>query len=316
MTWRLRDFPDVLAAGAAQVAEVTDIPMAHVEKDFWITEVLRGVARCSADTEVSAVFKGGTSLSKAFGLIQRFSEDVDVIVMAPGHSKGEDDRCLKSFVDAAASSTGLEAVIDSSTATRGVKRTAKLQYPTNTAIGALQPSVLLELGTRGGAMPTVRQSVSSLLVEHGHAAGLETDFVEAEPVTVHTLAPVRTLIEKLIIVHHAATLGDETEQARLARHYYDIWCLLNDHDTVEALKVSPADVLAREVVTFTAATKMDTSPRPVRGFASSPAFDPATCAPAKDAFASIVIAQLVWPTAPHPSFEDCCEAVQEHKDVL
>lgn len=67
--------------------------MAHVEKDFWVTEVLRGIARCSADTGVSAVFKGGTSLSKAFGLIRRFSEDVDVIVIAPGHSTGQDNRC-------------------------------------------------------------------------------------------------------------------------------------------------------------------------------------------------------------------------------
>ena len=48
------------------------------------------------------MFKGGTSLSKAFGLIRRFSEDVDVIVMAPGHSTGQDDRCLKSFVAATA----------------------------------------------------------------------------------------------------------------------------------------------------------------------------------------------------------------------
>ena len=74
------------------MAEATGVPIAHVEKDFWVTEVLRGIARCSAVTGVSAVFKGGTSLSKAFGLIRRFSEDVDVIVIAPGHSTGQDDR--------------------------------------------------------------------------------------------------------------------------------------------------------------------------------------------------------------------------------
>ena len=52
--------------------------------NFWVTEVLRGIARCSADTGVSAVFKGGTSLSKAFGLIRRFSEDADgTLVFTP-----------------------------------------------------------------------------------------------------------------------------------------------------------------------------------------------------------------------------------------
>ncbi|MDE0268196.1 MAG: nucleotidyl transferase AbiEii/AbiGii toxin family protein [Acidimicrobiaceae bacterium] len=222
MNWLLRESPDALAAGAARVARTTGIPMAHVEKDFWITEALRGVARCSINSGVSIVFKGGTSLSKAFGLIQRFSEDVDVIVITPGRSTGQDDRCLKSFVTAAEISTGLKATVDPRTATRGVKRTARLEYPTDTAAGVLRQGVLLELGVRGGAIPTVQRSVRSLLVEHSIAAGLETDFKEAEAVTLHVLAPVRTLVEKLIIVHHAALKGGAAEQARHARHYYDI----------------------------------------------------------------------------------------------
>ena len=316
MSWRLRERPDALAVGAARVAETTHIPMAHVEKDFWVTEVLRGVERCSAETGVSAVLKGGTSLSKAFGLISRFSEDVDVIVIAPGQSTGQNDRCLKSFVAAAEASTGLEAIVDGGTATKGVKRTARLQYPTSTAKGVLQPGVFLELGVRGGAMPTVRRTVRSLLVDHGPAAGLELDFEEAEPVDLHVLAPVRTLIEKLIIVHHAALRGGEIEQARHARHYYDIWCLLSDRETVEALEASPADVLAREVVTFTTAAKMETSGRPPGGFASSSAFDPAKAQPARSAFESVVLDQLLWPAAARPSFEECCAAAVRHADVL
>ena len=130
------------------------------------------------------------------------------------------------------------------------------------------------------------------------------------------LAPVRTLIEKLVIVHHAALRGDHAEQARHARHYYDIWCLLNDARTVEALKDSPADVLAREVVTFTAAAKMTTSNRPQAGFAASPAFDPPKAQPVRNAFESVVLDQLLWPAAARPSFEDCCAAVQRHSDVL
>ena len=62
MTLSLRDSPDVLAVAAARVAVATGIPIALVEKDFWVTEVLRGVANCTADTGVSAACKGGTSL--------------------------------------------------------------------------------------------------------------------------------------------------------------------------------------------------------------------------------------------------------------
>ena len=53
MSWSLRESPDAVAAAAAQVEEVTGIPMAHIEKDFWVTEVLRGVASCRRDPTLS-----------------------------------------------------------------------------------------------------------------------------------------------------------------------------------------------------------------------------------------------------------------------
>lgn len=74
MPERLIDDPDGVAVLAASVAEQIGVPAAHVEKDFWVTEVLRGVTHAAADTQVAVVFKGGTSLSKGFSLIQGFSE--------------------------------------------------------------------------------------------------------------------------------------------------------------------------------------------------------------------------------------------------
>ena len=316
MNLSLRDSPDALAVAAARVAGATGIPMAHVEKDFWVTEVLRGVAHRSADTGVSAVLKGGTSLSKAFGLIRRFSEDVDMIIVVPGQSMGMDNSCLKSFAAAAEAATGLAAVVNPDTATKGVKRTVTLTYPTEMPPGALRPGVLLELAARGGTMPTVRRTVTSLLAQHGSGVGLDVGFAEATPFTMHVLALVRTLVEKLMIVHHAATTGDATEQERLSRHYYDIWCLLNDTDTVEALSDTPADVLAHEVAIFTDAAGLKTTARPADGFASSAAFDPMAAQPARSAFETTVLDQLVWPDAPRPTFEECCAMVNEHAAVL
>ena len=316
MTLSLRDSPDALAVAASRVAEASGIPMAHVEKDFWVTEVLRGVAQCSADTGVSAVFKGGTSLSKAFGLLRRFSEDIDMIIMVPGQSTGKDNACLKSFAAAAEAATGLAAVVDPATATKGVKRTVILAYPTATPLGALRRGVRLELGVRGGAMPTVPRTVTSLLALHGPLVGLDVDFAEASPFTMHVLKPVRTLVEKLMIVHHAAATGDEAEQARIARHYYDIWCLLNDADTMAALGESPVDVLEREVVTFTHAADLATTRRPTGGFANSSAFDPVAAQAARIAFETIMLDQLVWRSAPRPTFEECCALVIANASVL
>ncbi|MDE0653222.1 MAG: nucleotidyl transferase AbiEii/AbiGii toxin family protein [bacterium] len=316
MNLSLRNSPDALAVAADRVAGATGIPMPHVEKDFWVTEVLRGIAKRSADTGVCAVLKGGTSLSKAFGLIRRFSEDVDMLIVVPGQSKGMVDSCLKSFVAAAEDATGLTAVVDPDTATKGVKRTVTLTYPTETPPGALRPGVLLELRARGDKPPTVQRSLISLVAQHGPRAGLDLGFAEATPLTMNVLVPVRTLVEKLMIVHHAAAAENEAERARLARHYYDIWCLLNDNDTVEALTETPAGVLAREIADFSRTAGLKATDRPPDGFASSAAFDPAAAQAAKAAFETIVLDQLVWPGAPRPTFEECCALVGAKASVL
>ena len=84
MSHRLVDDRDAVAVLAEQVAERTGIPASHIEKDFWVTEVLRGAAAMATASNLEIVFKGGTSLSKAFGLIERFSEDVDLLGVIPG----------------------------------------------------------------------------------------------------------------------------------------------------------------------------------------------------------------------------------------
>lgn len=61
-----------------EAARVTHIDVALVEKDYWVTHALWALH----ETGLAVWFKGGTSLSKGFGLIQRFSEDLDLMVEA------------------------------------------------------------------------------------------------------------------------------------------------------------------------------------------------------------------------------------------
>lgn len=79
-------------------------------------------------------FEGGTSLSKAFGLIERFSEDIDINIVVPIHSRGQDDRLLKRFGSAAEESMGAHATVDSRTATRCVKAYGR-RLPRAVAVG-------------------------------------------------------------------------------------------------------------------------------------------------------------------------------------
>lgn len=72
-----------LEALVDRTAEALGIDAAFVEKDFWVIEALRTATATAASNEVRAIFKGGTSLSRAFGIIQRFSEDVDLLLDFP-----------------------------------------------------------------------------------------------------------------------------------------------------------------------------------------------------------------------------------------
>jgi hypothetical protein len=82
----------------------------------WSASVLR----------VPVIFKGGTSLPKAYSIIQRFSEDVDVLVLLPvDDTKGGRDRILKSLVERAHRSTLRDPVSVTNSTTTGAKRGAR-----------------------------------------------------------------------------------------------------------------------------------------------------------------------------------------------
>ena len=310
----LRDNLDELEVYVTRIAEHTGIPAAHLEKDFWVTEVLRGAAAASASTGCSVIFKGGTSLSKAHRLIQRFSEDIDLIVVMPQGGKSSKDTTLKNFAAAAATATGITPAVDRSSATKGVKRTAIFEYPTGHNTGQLKSGVLMELGTRGGALPHRRLPIRSLIAEHAETADLPIDFVEAATTSILVLEPVRTLVEKVVLLHHAATEGDERRRRLAARHYYDVDRLFRDEATLHDLEIQSIDVLAREVTRHSQAAGLPTADRPVDGFASSPAWNPKTAA-VKEAY-DAALRQLVWPGAPISTFEECCRLVHNLRAKL
>ncbi len=159
-------------------------------------------------------------------------------------------------------------------------------------------------------------AIRSLIAEHGPAAGLPIDFEEASPFEVRVLHPSRTLVEKLMILHHAAVMGDRAERVRLARHYYDVWCLLKHQPTLDGFGEWPCDALAKEVLAHTKDAGLETSPRPAAGFASSPAFSERTRA-VREAFQGQVLDQLVWgPPEEKPSLDECCDLVQEMGSAL
>ncbi len=287
MTELLRDSPDELGVLVARASAALGIPAAYVEKDFWVTEVLRAASATRKTSgpdglaaEVLFVFKGGTSLSRVFRTIDRFSEDVDLLAVFPDGMTNTARHSILKRVDADVTAhLGLAATdVAVTSSTTGVKRYTTYTYPTDTTDGDIKEGVLLELGSRGGAQPASQYPYRSLVAEHALTLGVsESTWEEFTSFNVWVLAPERTLLEKIAAVHDAATRVDTESLLKHGRHFYDIYQLLKNarvHDALQRLGPDGIAALVEDINTQSEAAGFSWSPRPEGGYADSPAFDP------------------------------------------
>jgi hypothetical protein len=217
------DFADLLTI----VGESIGAGAAIVEKDYWVTEALRVIADAFGD---GVVFKGGTSLSKGWNLIQRFSEDIDLLVRSEGEGRetgGELDRFMRSVADAVETVEGLGRTAGGRSE-RGVSRTAEYGYQSiSPARRGLDATVILEMGIRGGAYPTTIRPLQSLVGAALSERGIVDEGVE--PFDMVVLNPERTLVEKLFALDSSCLRWAEGEAdalRRQSRHLADISALL------------------------------------------------------------------------------------------
>ena len=276
---RLRQRPEDLLALTAATADALAIPAEFVEKDFWVVELLRSLflpRNFSAD--VTIIFKGGTSLSKGFGLTQRFSEDVDILVVpAEGIGSSRIDRELRAIISRAATDLGLDdSQVKVGPSTTGVKRNARFFYPASYPATQATEGLYLEMGTRGGTLPGLQvRPVTSYISQFLLSSGQAGTFEEEQPVQALLLDPIRTLFEKLSALHAAAIdaeAGDSSSMARVGRHYYDVQALLASEGLIDRLSEVSIEELMVDIADVSQRNGWAFHPRPLAGFASSPAF--------------------------------------------
>lgn len=322
---RLRSGPDALAALVARTAEATGVVEAYVEKDFWATEVLRVASQVreaplidGSTAKVNFLFKGGTSLSRVYRLVDRFSEDIDLLAVFPeGVSKNARHTILKQVDTEVSEHLGIASEISSSET--GVKRYATYRYPTEHFSGLLKEGVILELGSRGGTQPAALHPYRSMVAEYaiGMLGDTEDEWEEFEPFNVLTLAPERTLLEKLAGLH-AMAITEDLARLRLAgRHLYDIYQLLGDDDTRQALIALGHDgiaALASDIDEHSRAAGFISAPRPDGGYADSPVFvvDGAVGAAIADGYRAV--AGLIYGEV--PDLDAVHVRVSESRDLL
>jgi hypothetical protein len=322
---RLRHHPDDLFALVGATAEHLGLDPAFVEKDYWVTELLRSLGQPLPDNSggpnVTAVFKGGTSLSKVYRLVDRFSEDVDILLVCEGVGTGQRDRVLKYLCERVGADLDLDSdACRLSASTRGVKRNVRYHYPRRMPSPVITEGVLLEMGVRGGPEPNAVHALRSLIADHGiEVVGDSPDtWAEYAPVEVAVLGAERTLVEKLSLLHGRALRLDDEPEALIGagRHYYDVYRLLVSPDVRRRLESLPGGVaaLAEDIEARSQAAGLPSGPRPTGGFAISPAFSRNSPAGEEGHAAYQTAAGLIWGEI--PTFDDCLGAVQEFAELL
>lgn len=235
-------FSDALQAASQAIEDGGfGIKSIFIEKDYWICRSLALMAE--NDKENRTVFKGGTSLTKAFGIGSRFSEDIDIAISEAWTLSGNQ---LKMLIKRTAKSMteGLQEMNMPGFTSKGSHyHKAYYSYPRaidSLQIGAIKAGQLLvEINSFANPYPFQRCKLQSFLTEFLQKTGNEQLIKEydMQPFEVNVLDRRRTLTEKLVSLLRCS-LADNymPELTAKIRHFYDLHFLLNDEEIQSYLK--------------------------------------------------------------------------------
>lgn len=243
-------------------AEQLGLNPGSVEKDFWVCWTLRELFSLP-EIGQHLTFKGGTSLSKGWKLIERFSEDIDVVIdrdvlgfdgeRSPEAAAGSNERRRRLEALRTACQTYIHDVLHPALDRRLRERlggvgawtltndpndpdgqTLLFSYPGSIQEqGYLRPDVKIELGARSDVEPSARPEIQPYI------ADALPDVLGPSQFAVQTLDPRRTFLEKACLLHEETyRAGGKAPAARLSRHYYDLWCLIRS-GTADAAVADP-----------------------------------------------------------------------------
>ena len=213
---------------------------AIIEKDYFVTEALRIIEQAAGD---KVIFKGGTSLSKGWNLIQRFSEDIDIFLdptaFDPPLGKKAIDRELKKLRQAIEQHPGLKFVEKESQTIGGFGRNDRFEYVQRFAgAGDIRNRVFVEAGTASGREPTERVRLQSYVGQFLQETGVSLGAEDEGPFEMRLLHFRRTFVEKMFAIHAKVeafkTAGKEI--GGYARHYYDLFCLAERPEVLAMLR--------------------------------------------------------------------------------
>lgn len=222
-----KDFKEAIQATAKhfKIREV------FVEKDYWVTFVLKNIKESSFAKKI--VFKGGTSISKAYGIAKRFSEDIDLAIVPIKNSKRSNEEVFRSIENEIAKNPLTEKKEKSFLSRNTFYKLSHWEYPkvTDGLADPAKDQIQLELTTNAKTSPKKVKKIQTLVAEY-LIAERKIDLVkeyELEKFSISVLSHKRTFAEKILAIANSchkdptlATLGSKV------RHLFDLTVLFKD----------------------------------------------------------------------------------------
>lgn len=210
------------------------LPDVYIEKDYWVTLALYTIFK--SDIGSQSVFKGGTALSKCFDAIERFSEDIDIVVL---RNDGETDSQLATKIKKIGKSIQTilpEKEVEGITNKKGKIRKTAHPYERlfDGDLGQVRNQIVLEATWLGHFEPYTTAFVQSYIAEMMLTTG-QSQLIEEyglQPFDVRVLTQERTFCEKIMsLVRFSFTEQPIIDLNNKVRHIYDIHKLLENKNT-------------------------------------------------------------------------------------
>lgn len=227
---KLHENKDLFGQAISATAQQMGIPAMHIEKDYWVCVALKQIF--SSEVGKYTVFKGGTALSKCSKLIERFSEDIDLVIT---QEETDSDYQLKkrikligTLVDEILPEVDMEGI----THKRGTIRKTAHSYSQTEVHSSEQTrdKIIVEATWLGYFEPYSKGTVSSFIYEMMLSQGQTAlaNQYELLPFEVNVLDPKRTICEKIMSLVRFSYSENPIDDLRLkVRHTYDLHMLLN-----------------------------------------------------------------------------------------
>ncbi len=205
-----------------------NIPLGFVEKDYWITLVLSRLAKSKYVSE--SVFKGGTSLSKGYNLIERFSEDVDIAIINDKAKTGNEIKTIIRTIEKEITKDLAEIKMDGITSKGSRFRKSVFEY-VSTEKSNSNNKLIVEINSFANPFPFQRMSIQSFVFDFLIQTGNE-HFIKQynlQPFEVNVLSKEQTLLEKLTSLIRFSFDENPIESiSGKIRHFYDLYFLMNN----------------------------------------------------------------------------------------